>query len=93
MSEVPLNSGRAYLVQHGVNRVRARLTRVASVLNVAKLEMDELATSVKLNDIARIELRLAGPVYADAYKDNPSNGSFILIDEGSNNTVAGGFIE
>jgi sulfate adenylyltransferase subunit 1 len=50
-------------------------------------------TSVKLNDIARIELRLAGVVYADAYKDNPSNGSFILIDEGSNNTVAGGFIE
>jgi sulfate adenylyltransferase subunit 1 (EFTu-like GTPase family) len=31
-------------------------------------------------------------VFADRYADNRATGSFILIDESSNNTVAAGLI-
>ncbi len=93
MSESAMDPSRTWLLQHGVNRVRAKIARVVSVLNVERLDMDTTLGSVKINDIARLELRLAVPVFADAYRDNPANGCFILIDEANHNTVAGGFIE
>ena len=45
-----------------------------------------------MNDIGRIGLALGAPVIADRYDDNRATGSFILIDEVSNNTVAAGMI-
>jgi sulfate adenylyltransferase subunit 1 len=49
--------------------------------------------SLLLNDIGRVTIKTAKPVFADFYKENPRNGAFILIDEFNNNTVAVGFIE
>ena len=46
-----------------------------------------------LNDIALVQLKLANPIYLDAFATNKSNGAFILIDSQSNNTVAVGFVE
>ena len=46
-----------------------------------------------MNDIGRVALTLAQPVFADRYDDNRATGSFILIDETSNNTVAAGMIQ
>jgi sulfate adenylyltransferase subunit 1 len=57
------------------------------------MEEKEDAPSFRLNDIGRITLKTAKPIFADIYKDNPRNGAFILIDEFSNNTVAVGMIE
>jgi sulfate adenylyltransferase subunit 1 (EFTu-like GTPase family) len=45
-----------------------------------------------MNDIAGVRLRLAQPVFADTYEANRSTGSFILIDEFTNETVAAGMI-
>jgi sulfate adenylyltransferase large subunit len=47
---------------------------------------------VFMNDIAGVRLRLAQPVFADTYEANRSTGSFILIDEFTNETVAAGMI-
>jgi sulfate adenylyltransferase subunit 1 (EFTu-like GTPase family) len=46
-----------------------------------------------MNDIARVTLSLAQPLFVDAYDVNRETGSFILIDEASNHTVAVGMIE
>ena len=46
-----------------------------------------------MNDIGRVALSLAQPVFADRYADNQVTGSFIVIDEVTNNTVAAGLIE
>ena len=44
------------------------------------------------NDIARIALQLGQPVFAERYVDNRATGSFILIDEATNDTVAAGMV-
>jgi len=46
-----------------------------------------------LNEIGKISLRTAQAISADKYAENPSNGSFILIDEFSNSTVGVGFVD
>jgi sulfate adenylyltransferase subunit 1 len=45
-----------------------------------------------MNDIGRVHLALAQPVFADRYAAHHATGSFILIDEATNDTVAAGMI-
>jgi len=45
---------------------------------------------VRLNDIARVSLQTSAPLHFDRYRRNRATGSFILIDEQTNNTVAAG---
>ena len=52
-----------------------------------------LPASLAMNDIAHVTLSLAQPIFADTYAMNRITGSFILIDEATNQTVAAGMIE
>ena len=45
-----------------------------------------------LNDIGRVEIHTSAPLVADEYRSNRTTGSFVLIDELSNATVAAGMI-
>jgi len=45
-----------------------------------------------MNDIARVSLKLAQPIFADPYQRNRATGAFIIIDESTNNTVGAGMI-
>ena len=51
-------------------------------------DADELA----LNEIGRVTLRTTAPLFFDEYRRNRDTGSFILIDEATNATVAAGMI-
>jgi sulfate adenylyltransferase subunit 1 len=93
MDEHPLSNSKTFLLQHGVNVVKAKITGLQSKMNIHTFEELNEVSEFKLNDIGRVALKTAKPVFADLYKDNPRNGAFILIDEFSNNTVAVGFIE
>ena len=44
------------------------------------------------NDIGRVRLRTTAPILHDAYRRNRTTGSFILVDEATNNTVAAGML-
>jgi sulfate adenylyltransferase subunit 1 len=48
---------------------------------------------LQLNDVGTVALSPGAPIFSDTYKTNPRNGTFILIDTSTNNTVAVGFIE
>jgi sulfate adenylyltransferase subunit 1 len=93
MDEQPLSNSKTFLLQHGVNVVKARITGLQSKVNIHTLEEMSEVTEFKLNDIGRVSIKTAKPIFADLYKDNPRNGAFILIDEFTNTTVAVGFIE
>jgi sulfate adenylyltransferase subunit 1 len=45
-----------------------------------------------MNDIGRVHLRTTVPLHCDTYSRNRITGSLILIDEGTNETVAAGMI-
>jgi sulfate adenylyltransferase subunit 1 len=93
MEEQPMNIGRTYLLQHGVNLVKAKIMAIQNRIDIETMEEITPVTSFGLNDIGKVSLKTARHFFADLYKDNPRNGAFILIDEGSNNTVAVGFID
>jgi len=85
--------GGSYLLQHGIHTVKARITHIGDRVNIDTLQNEEGISSFGLNDIGRVHIKTARPVFADTFASNPHNGAFILVDEFSNNTVAAGFVE
>ena len=61
-------------------------------LDVNTLSRDETAKQLGMNDIGRVMIRTTVPLFFDEYRRNRTTGSFILIDEASNNTVGAGMI-
>ncbi|HEY0272748.1 MAG TPA: GTP-binding protein [Chitinophaga sp.] len=93
MDQQKLVPGKTYLLQHGVNRLKAKVQGVTEVMDVTNNQVIAGKKELGLNDIGRITLKTAQPIFADPYAENPGNGAFILIDEFSNATVAVGFVE
>jgi len=91
MNERRLDPERSYLLKHTTQLVRARVERVHAVTDPETLE-PHAATTVGLNDIARIAVRTQRPVFHDAYAKNRTTGAFVLIDSITNDTVAAGMI-
>lgn len=84
--------GGRYLLRTSTRTTRAILESVENVIDIATLQEGAGDTDLKLNDIARVVLRLASPLPADPYAQNRKTGAFILIDEGTNQTAAAGVI-
>ena len=52
----------------------------------------EPAPQLGLNEIGRVRLRASAPLMVDPYSRNRTTGSFILIDEATNDTVGAGMV-
>lgn len=85
--------GTKYLIQHGANRVVAKIGDIKSVIKTDFSGQDEAASKLTINEIGVVAIKLAKPLFYDAYADNKANGSFILIDAQTNNTSGVGFIQ
>jgi sulfate adenylyltransferase subunit 1 len=92
LHERPLETGRRYLVRHTTRETKASLAAIEWRIDVNTLERAP-AASLALNDIARVSLRLAQPVFADPYAENRATGAFIVVDEATNDTVGAGMIQ
>ncbi len=92
MSERPLTPHTRLKLKHTTRTVPARVEAVESRIDTTSLE-DEPADELELNDVGRVHLRLGQPLFADPYERNRVTGSFILIDEATNDTAGGGMIE
>lgn len=84
--------GKKYVVQHGVNKVLAKVATINHKIHPDYSGIDEKAASLGMNDIAEVTFKLNKPIFYDQFKKHRTNGSFILIDTQSNNTVGAGFI-
>ncbi|TMH30824.1 MAG: sulfate adenylyltransferase [Betaproteobacteria bacterium] len=93
LDAAPLDTNRKYVLRHTTREVRARVDRIDHLWNVASQQCEPAPPTLRMNDIGRVALSLAQPVFADRYADNQVTGSFIVIDEVTNNTVAAGLIE
>ena len=92
MAQQPLTPRTMFALKHTTNNVRAMVTEVVYRLDVNTTHRDESATSLEVNDMGRIRLRSTAPLAYDAYRRNRTTGSFILIDEATNVTVAAGML-
>jgi sulfate adenylyltransferase subunit 1 len=88
-----LDVRRKYVVRHTTREVRGIVAAIDHLWNPSTQSRERAPTSLRTNDIGQIRLRLAQPLCVDLYADNRNTGSFILIDENTNNTVAAGMIQ
>jgi sulfate adenylyltransferase subunit 1 len=91
LSETPLDKSRKYLVKHTTRTAKCVFSSVDYRVDVNTLEQHaELV--INMNDIAYVKLKVQQPLVFDHYSRNRASGSFIVIDEATNNTVAAGMI-
>jgi len=88
-----LTTGGKYIVQHGVNKVLAKVDRINHKIHPDYSGFEKGVTSLGVNDIASITFKLNKPIFYDQFKNHRTNGSFILIDPQTNHTVGAGFIQ
>jgi sulfate adenylyltransferase subunit 1 (EFTu-like GTPase family) len=91
MSEQPLQPRGRYAIKHTTRTARAIVEQIEHRVDVNTLE-HVAAPQLALNEIGRVRLRCSSPLVVDPYARNRATGSFILIDEASNDTVAAGMI-
>ena len=87
-----LQPGSTYLMLCGTREAKVTVNGINYRLDVNTLHRDESATQLELNEIGRLNLRAQQPLLFDSYRRNRATGSFILIDEKTNATVAAGMI-
>ena len=91
-AERSLEPDRIYAIKHTTRWARAKVTDLLYRLDVNTLSRDDTCTRLELNDIGRVKLRTTQPLFVDEYRRNRTTGSFILVDEGTMETVAAGMI-
>ena len=91
MDAAALSPQRTYLMRHTTRDVQAVVTAIQYRVDVDTLHR-ETADTLTLNDIGRVTISTASPVFCDSYLVNSATGSFILIDPQTNATVAAGMI-
>ena len=91
LSETPLDKSRKYLVKHTTRTAKCVFASVDYRVDVNTLEQ-HAEPVINMNDIAHVKLKVQQPLVFDHYNRNRASGSFIVIDEATNNTVAAGMI-
>jgi len=92
MADRPVAPGDFLALKHTTRWVRAVVRDIHYRLDVNTLHRDESTTSLGLNDVGRVSLRVTQPLYYDSYRRNRQTGSFILADESTNVTVGAGML-
>lgn len=81
-----------YVIRHTSKEVKAIVTDLQYKININTLRKVEDDKEFGLNEIGRVCIRTSSPIFYDSYNNNRTTGSFVLIDEQTNETVAAGMI-
>lgn len=90
--ERALNPARKYLLKHTTQTVFAKVSQIEHIWDVHTLSNFSNQDTLKMNDLGEVQITLQKPILCSSYADNKATGSFILIDEATYHTVAGGMI-
>jgi sulfate adenylyltransferase subunit 1 (EFTu-like GTPase family) len=91
MSDQPLTERGRYAIKHTTRGARVVVDEIEHRVDVNSLG-HEPASELGLNEIGRVRLRASAPLMVDPYPRNRTTGSFILIDESTNETVGAGMV-
>jgi bifunctional enzyme CysN/CysC len=92
MSSQPMTLRGRYVIKHTTRTAKALIEELEYRVDVNTLEHDPNATQLGLNEIGRVRLKVSTPLMVDRYRRNRTTGSFILIDETTNDTVGAGML-
>jgi sulfate adenylyltransferase large subunit len=92
MAEQPMGVGKKYTIRHTSNEARCVVKDLHYRMDIETLHRDESAENLKLNEIGRLSFRTTKPLFYDEYRRCRTTGSFIIVDEQTNNTVGAAMI-
>jgi bifunctional enzyme CysN/CysC/sulfate adenylyltransferase subunit 1 len=92
MNQRPLQRGKKYHLKHTTQTVQAMVTSLDHRINIQTFEPESEPAELPMNGIGEIRLRTSKPLIFDGYATNRLTGSFILIEQGSNQTVGAGML-
>jgi len=88
-----LKSGKKYYLKHGTQTVQVMVSSLESRIDIRTYELQPDPVELAMNDIGEVRLRTAKPLVYDGYTTNRLTGSFVLVEQGSNATVAAGMLQ
>ncbi len=92
MNEKVMQTGKKYIIRHTTAELKCIPKEIKYKIDVNTQEEIEGGNQLKLNEIARVNIKTTKPLYYDSYEKNRQTGSLILIDEATNETVGVGMI-
>ncbi|RCW90266.1 sulfate adenylyltransferase subunit 1 [Winogradskyella arenosi] len=92
MSSTPIQTRTKVVIKHTTNETVGMVKELKYKIDINTLHRIEDIDKVEMNDIARVSIRTAKPIFYDAYKRNRQTGSIIIIDEQTNETIGAGMI-
>jgi sulfate adenylyltransferase subunit 1 len=92
MSTKPIQARTKVVVKHTTNECVGMIKELKYKIDINTLHRIEGIDKVEMNEIARLSIRTAKPVFYDVYKKNRQTGSIIIIDEQTNETIGAGMI-
>lgn len=92
MDNQAFQPGQKLLLQQNSFRTKAAIREIRSKIDIHSFRDLESSGDLKLNELAKVEIRLADAISYDAFEKQAKTGSFILVNENTNNTVAAGVI-
>jgi len=81
-----------YTLKHTTNQPMAMIKEVEYKVDVNTLKRVADDKEIHMNDICKVKIRTTSPIMMDEYSRNRKTGSFILIDDNTNETVAAGML-
>jgi sulfate adenylyltransferase subunit 1 len=81
-----------YTLKHTSKEAMCMIKQVHYKVDMNTLQRNEESKDIKMNDVFKVRVRTNSPVFFDSYRKNRVTGSLVLIDQGSNATVAAGMI-
>lgn len=88
----PMQQGKKYVIRHATQQTLGIIKEIEYKIDINTREKEYGVDKLIMNDIARVRIKTADPLIFDYYKDNRTMGSFIFIEEGTNDTVGAGMI-
>ena len=91
-SQKPMELRGKYLLRHTTKETKVIVQDLRYQVDIETLHKKDGVPTIGMNDIGRIALRAASPIFHDTYRRNRLTGSFVLVDPGTHETVAAGMI-
>jgi len=87
-----LRMGSMLRIKHTTHTARAMVSGLECKIDINRLSDTAECEELNLNEIGQVTLRTSEPLVFDEYSKCRTTGSFILIDESTNETVGAGMI-